>query len=416
MLFQYKGNLMNNEHILLSNFPSCVNNLGTLNAKGETVNKTEFRYLGFIDKKSYPDLLQNSMEKFFISLILYKKIYISDKDFLEVLKVIGIKDALKLLERKVVNIIYRHEDPHVIVHRSTNPLITKIGYEIQPIKRIGSLHYLEKNYQKFSVDESYKSKIIQYFENAHVNLDDMDEDIYLKNITFLKGELQNNINNLSYKDTFQTLRLYEIIDSFLLQDKHGLTNSLVDEYGQKYLESKFVSINKDNALNKINLFSDISARKRIPNFYHMYQKGSLEIDDFLDMRESFDSQLFRYWFLNADNSDEEIFYQLLKNHKTNIATNLIKWIIPTIIGVLNTPLGIASSAVENFFISKILQGWHPNFFLDDVLSNKLNNLEGKFEFEKKSKIIRERVKGIQRNDLCPCQSGKKFKKCHGINM
>jgi len=232
----------------------------------------------------------------------------------------------------------------------------------------------------------------------------------------LKGELQNNINNLSYKDTFQTLRLYEIIDSFLLQDKHGLTNSLVDEYGQKYLESKFVSINKDNALNKINLFSDISARKRIPNFYHMYQKGSLEIDDFLDMRESFDSQLFRYWFLNADNSDEEIFYQLLKNHKTNIATNLIKWIIPTIIGVLNTPLGIASSAVENFFISKILQGWHPNFFLDDVLSNKLNNLEGKFEFEKKSKIIRERVKGIQRNDLCPCQSGKKFKKCHGINM
>lgn len=407
---------MNNEHILLSNFPSCVGNLSPMDENGEKINKTEFRYLGFIDRQSYPNLLQNSMEKFFISLILYKKIYISDKDFLEIIKIIGIKDALKLLERQVVNIIYRHQDPHVIVHRSTNALITKIWYEIEPIQRIGSLDYLEINYRKFSVDDSYKSKIIQYFENAHVNLKDEDENIYLKNIIFLKEELQKNFNNLSYKDTFQALRLYEIIESFLLQDKHGLKNSLVDEYGQKYLESKFSSINEDNVLNKINLFSDISAKKKIPNFYQMYQKGSLEIDDFLDMRESFDSQLFRHWFLKSDNCDEEIFYQLLKNHKINITTNLIKWIIPTIIGVLNTPLGIASSAIENFFISKILQGWHPNLFLDDILSKKLNNLEEKFELEKKRKIIMERFKGIQRNDLCPCQSGKKFKKCHGVNI
>ena len=152
---------MNNDHILLSNFPSCVSTLSPIDKKGEKISKKEYRYLGFIDKQSYPELLNNSMEKLFISLILYKKVYISDKDFLEIIKTLGIKDSLKLLEKQVVNIVYRHQDPHVIVHRSTNPLITKFWYEIEPLQRIGSLNYLERNYRKFSVDESYKSKIIQ---------------------------------------------------------------------------------------------------------------------------------------------------------------------------------------------------------------------------------------------------------------
>lgn len=96
--------------------------------------------------------------------------------------------------------------------------------------------------------------------------------------------------------------------------------------------------------------------------------------------------------------------------------NIMKWVVPTIIGVLNTPLGIVSSAIENFFISKILEGWNPNLFLDDILSKKLNALEKKFDLEQERRIIVDRFKGIQRNDLCPCQSGKKFKKCHGANI
>ncbi|WP_035269780.1 SEC-C metal-binding domain-containing protein, partial [Acinetobacter sp. Ver3] len=107
--------------------------------------------------------------------------------------------------------------------------------------------------------------------------------------------------------------------------------------------------------------------------------------------------------------------ELLKEHGLNLKINLIKWIVPTIIGVLNTPLGIAASLVENFFISKILQGWNPNLFLDDVLGKKLTQLENNFKVQEERKLILERFNGIQRNALCPCQSGKKFKKCHGMN-
>lgn len=222
---------------------------------------------------------------------------------------------------------------------------------------------------------------------------------------------------MDYKSTFRALRLYEVIESYLLQDKHNLSNSLVDDYGQNYLESKFF-INDNNlgeGTRKLNLFVDISTQKRIPNFYYMYKKGSLEMSQFLDLRETFNSKLFRSWFTDPTNTKEDIYYELMKNHSINIKFNLIKWLVPTIIGVLNTPLGVASS-VENFFISKLLQGWNPNLFLDDILSKKLNTLENKFELENQREKMLQRYKNIDRNSPCPCQSGKKFKKCHGVSI
>ena len=140
------------------------------------------------------------------------------------------------------------------------------------------------------------------------------------------------------------------------------------------------------------------------------------MSQFLDLRETFNSKLFRSWFTDPTNTKEDIYYELMKNHSINIKFNLIKWLVPTIIGVLNTPLGVAASSVENFFISKLLQGWNPNLFLDDILSKKLNTLENKFELENQREKMLQRYKNIDRNSPCPCQSGKKFKKCHGVSI
>lgn len=409
---------MNYEHIILSNFPSSIAHLSAINEKGEDIKQNEFRYTGFIRGEDYPILLDNSIEKLFISLLLYENIYLSDSDFLKVIKTIGVQNSITLLERKVIKILPRYQDPHVIVHKSTNPLITKTWHELEPLMYLGGLHQLDKNYKNFSVNESYKAKIVQYFENAHVSLNDYDESIFLKNIEILKQEEKFNFANLDYHNTFRALRLYEVVESYLLQDKYNLSNSLVDDYGQRYLESKFFikGTNLGVGEKKLNLFVNLSSQKRIPNFYNMFKKGSIEMSQFLDLRESFNSKLFRSWFANPENSKDEIYFELMREHQINIKLNLIKWIIPTIIGVLNTPLGIASSAIENFFISKLLQGWNPNLFLDDVLSKKLNALESKFELETQRELMLQRFKNIDRNAQCPCQSGKKFKKCHGLNV
>ena len=191
----------------------------------------------------------------------------------------------------------------------------------------------------------------------------------------------------------------------------------MDDYTKDYLGSKFIStIGNFNLGNqKIELFEKVIENKRIPNFYQMFKKGSINIDQILDMRETFNSKLFRSWFANPDLSDQDIYYELLKEHGLSSKISLLRWIVPTIIGVINTPLGVAVSSVENFFISKILQGWNPNLFLDEALGKKLTQLENNFRIQEERKIILNRFNGIQRNEPCPCQSGKKFKKCHGVN-
>lgn len=409
---------MNNEHILLSNFPSSISHLSAMNEKGEDVKEKEFRYMGFIRNEDYPILIDNCIEKLFVSLLLYKDLYLSDTDFLKVIQTIGVPNAIILLERKIIKILPRYQDPHVIVHKSTNPLITKTWHELEPIMYLGGLRELDKHYKKFSVNESYKAKIVQYFENAHVVLRDNDESIFLRNIEILKQEEKFNFSNLDYQNTFRALRLYGVVESYLLQEKYNLSNSLVDDYGQKYLESKFFINNRNmhSSEKKLNLFVNISNEKRIPDFYNMFKKGSIGMNQFLDLRDSFNSKLFRNWFTNPDISEQEIYYELMKKHEINFQMNFIKWLVPTIIGIINTPLGVVASAVDNYFISKILQGWNPNLFLDDVLGKKLNKLEDQFNLEKEREIILQRFKGIERNALCPCQSGKKFKKCHGVNI
>lgn len=408
---------MNYNHVLLSNFPSLLGTLRSIDKNGKDVQQEEYRYSGFVKGGEYRILIENSIEKLFLSLMLYDDIYINDEDFLKVVSFIGVENSTKLLERKLIRIIPRFQNPNVIVHRSKNLLLNKTRYEVEPLMYLGGLHDLDRNYKKYSVNESHRSKIVQYFDNALINKDEIDDSIFIKNMEIIKKEENIDFNNLDYKTTFEILRLYEIVDSLQMQNRHNLSNSIMDNYAKDYLGSKFTAtIGKfNNANDKVELFERVSENKRIPNFYQMFKRGSIEIDQILDIRESFNSKLFRNWFANPDVSEQDIYYELLKEHGLNLKINLLKWILPTIIGVINTPLGVAASSVENFFISKILQGWNPNLFLDDVLGKKLTQLENNFKIQEERKIILERFKGIQRNELCPCQSGKKFKKCHGMN-
>ncbi|MCX0334026.1 SEC-C domain-containing protein [Acinetobacter radioresistens] len=408
---------MNYNHVLLSNFPSLLGTLRSIDKNGKDVQQEEYRYSGFVKGGEYRILIENSIEKLFLSLMLYDDIYINDEDFLKVVSFIGVENSTKLLERKLIRIIPRFQNPNVIVHRSKNLLLNKTRYEVEPLMYLGGLHDLDRNYKKYSVNESHRSKIVQYFDNALINKDEIDDSIFIKNMEIIKKEENIDFNNLDYKTTFEILRLYEIVDSLQMQNRHNLSNSIMDNYAKDYLGSKFTAtIGKfNNANDKVELFERVSENKRIPNFYQMFKRGSIEIDQILDIRESFNSKLFRNWFANPDVSEQDIYYELLKEHGLNLKINLLKWIVPTIIGVINTPLGVAASSVENFFISKILQGWNPNLFLDNVLGKKLTQLENNFKIQEERKIILERFKGIQRNELCPCQSGKKFKKCHGMN-
>lgn len=86
------------------------------------------------------------------------------------------------------------------------------------------------------------------------------------------------------------------------------------------------------------------------------------------------------------------------------------------IGLVSNITGIAASAFDSFILNRVANGWHPNFFLDDKIKASIDKCIKEKEKEEKQELLRQRFKGVGRNDPCPCGSGKKFKYCHGRDL
>ena len=103
-----------------------------------------------------------------------------------------------------------------------------------------------------------------------------------------------------------------------------------------------------------------------------------------------------------------------KNISDHVLVKVARYITPLVIGIQSPILGSVITGIDSFIISKMLKGWHPIFFLDDRLSKKVNNVIDIHNKKEKRKKI-EALSGhkIDKDDLCPCNSGKKFKDCCG---
>ena len=78
--------------------------------------------------------------------------------------------------------------------------------------------------------------------------------------------------------------------------------------------------------------------------------------------------------------------------------------------------GLAASAFDSYILEEVLKGWHPNFFLDDNLKKMIDKSVEENDRQNKEMLRKQMFKGVGRNDLCPCGSGKKFKNCHGRDL
>lgn len=121
----------------------------------------------------------------------------------------------------------------------------------------------------------------------------------------------------------------------------------------------------------------------------------------------------------SDEYDENLMQKDIMNSVHSVLgskiSGAIRFLACSAVGVVSTISGVAASAFDSFILSEIAQGWHPNFFLDDKVKDRIDRCIKVKEEEAKEAIRKERFKGVNRNDLCPCGSGKKFKHCCGKN-
>ncbi|NNG80865.1 hypothetical protein [Acinetobacter sp. ANC 5378] len=240
----------------MSNFPS---KLGVLSAIGDVAQDiNSFKYLGYVNRQDYKILMENALQKLFLSLILYEKIYMSDKDFIKLVEVIGWLDGIELLEKRIVKIFYDKYEPSVTVHRSKKHLLLMPWYEIEPTCYIRKLDWLDINYKNSGLESILKRKVINTFQDAYVSLEDIDENFYNSTIKVGNELEQKNIKNLDYQDTLRILRIYEIFNSFQQKNRFDLSTHLVDGFAREYLQGNAITsllIDKKNS--KLESFESI---------------------------------------------------------------------------------------------------------------------------------------------------------------
>ena len=101
-----------------------------------------------------------------------------------------------------------------------------------------------------------------------------------------------------------------------------------------------------------------------------YLKNKLSSEELLSLLNNSNSIRFREW-LSSLSGDKPLTFELY-NQQNHIKSNkwfikLSRLLIPTIIGVINPVLGIGTSLLDGSIVNRIINGWKPSIFINDVL-------------------------------------------------
>lgn len=242
-------------------------------------------------------------------------------------------------------------------------------------------------------------------------------DLRNKNVTESLGLSSSSLNEIKTEDSNRIFRL--------IYGNHGLvyssflgSQSLIAESGvSNIIANKFSGIVKPQISNSVESFSDLSKRIGIPDFFQLYKAKVIDLEFILKLRNNYGGKKFREWISSKDFDKEQISADLLRfsGIKQNTWVKYFRWAFSNAIGVIEPFTGFAASTIDSFLVDKILNGWHPSIYLNEQLREQFDRKISDNERLLKEKRVSEILKGqsIGRNDLCPCGSGKKFKKCCG---
>lgn len=213
------------------------------------------------------------------------------------------------------------------------------------------------------------------------------------------------------------LRLHHLNTLMCISAEKGLDGLKTDGAIRDIMGKKVSSTMKPVvALDGVDAIQCIAQQKDFPDIGLLLRAGILSLGDLLRLRNTFNGKMFRYW-AKMDNYEESQMRKDIMNSVHNVlgskVSQTVRMLSCNLVGLAGFLPGVVSSAFDSFVMGKIANGWHPNFFLDDNLKVLIDNKVSAENERKKQMELEARFKGVGRNDLCPCGSGKKFKNCHG---
>ena len=215
------------------------------------------------------------------------------------------------------------------------------------------------------------------------------------------------------------LRLHELNTVAVTAGLLGADALKTDGEISELMNRKCASVFRDKLKDGVSSIQSILHKKGFPDLGELFYNHVIDLDDILKLRNCLQGTLFRYWAMKDTYDEAEMQKDIMNSVHTVLGSKIsgvIRFLACSAIGVFNTASGIAASAIDSFILNRILQGWHPNFFLDDKIKARIDECIAEKEKDAQKVLLQERFKGVERNDLCPCGSGKKFKRCHGKDL
>lgn len=215
------------------------------------------------------------------------------------------------------------------------------------------------------------------------------------------------------------IRLQELNKSVILAESLGIDNIKMDAAINGLMVKKTISAFSKTIHSGTDVLLKLEQQKGFPDLGELFVNKIIGLEDILKLRDCFQGKIFRYWAKQSA-YDEDLMRKDIMNSAQNLLgsklMNPIRMLACNLVGITGFIPGLLASAFDSYILNAVSQGWHPNFFLDDKLKKRIDDCVAKEERKTKNEKLNEAFAGVGRNDLCPCGSGKKFKKCHGKDL
>lgn len=359
------------------------------------------------------------------TLLTHERISIKARQINSIITAFGVQDTLELLKNNYFELIDDYGVDFVIQNHQNYGEPTTI-FASTTGANMSSLEYLEEYFNKVNHKESdlYKLILLNAERNSvkiDINLleknifNELDYDLKNSNLTQSMGIISSDRKHLDVRDSSKFLRLLRINSGLVYSIQNNCDNIFIDGEIKSILPCKLSPIIQSKQIDSIAALTDILKKKNIPDLSDLYISKTITIHDVIKIRENLNGKKFRQW-LSDVNYNQDTIIETLVNSSSSINSRVsktIRFLVTNAVSFIGPVSGITVSAIDSFVIDKILKGWHPNIFLDDVLKKEIDDKIAADQLQKRREQVGERFKGVGRNDPCPCGSGKKFKKCCG---
>lgn len=425
---------MQKTSLLLSNYPQIYQRVSCKSDFDDDSVEfvTGYDIADKIDKRVIKNQIANDL---ILGILSYDEVLIGGSNIWYVIQILGVEVTMHLLRERIIRIIndtclnavVMRENDEWTVDFTSNPMG---GNEMSSPKTaefdFDGWEYIEYDFSRHNLKGHKAETLLILIEDGAKKIENK------KIMAIATNETKKDIKSQQYFDqykvengkvyvrsTFERLiRLQELNKTCAIASVLNADSIRCDAEIGKLLSQKSYILSKQFK-DGVSSLNQVLYEKQFPEFGSLFINGTISLEQILKLRDNFNGKLFRYW-MNYNGYEESDMRADIMNSANNVLgksiSQVLRLVSCNLLGCFGFVPGVAASAFDSYILNKMASGWHPNFFLDDkvktTIDESIRRHEGFEKREKYSKIFY----GVNRNDLCPCGSGLKFKKCHGKSL